>query len=611
MSVKYTREEIREKVTVSPRVLEELQGIVEDHLKKCGIFYRLFSRVKTPASLEHKYQIKNYGGDEKIQDLVGMRINLYFQDDIRHCKRLLEQCFHLNHWSESGEDISTFEQTKINGVFVLPDYLVDEISKDAWEMAIDKTFEVQIKTIFFEGWHEVEHDMRYKNKEIWADHPDSARRLNSILATLELCDDSIVSTFEDLAHDLYKANDFENMIRMHFRLKMKEMPLYEGLQEILMADGKTLAKKVFKFSRGKLVKMLFKQKTPIPINVNTILALVNEEALDSPEITAIMKEKHVFQDGKERGDKQKNKRPAFATLTPKMIFGCKVRLRVSEQEKTDRDTMFGEVSAITYDWLYQKYQSVFEAMPEHIWPGDYKTDGYEVSVEYMPENLCYEMYSSHVAPKTPGRIYKTQVRLYAAEEETDLVLEIKNYYKDMQKFNSQMFDFSYPSFYRQIYERAQWSVVDVEPLSREVDHVTGTEQAIQKKKLINDKGRCYPVVCIVRPEEDGPSDDWIRMLSRFSWMYAHVFSCDQKEELELFGGMTVADRTGGIYVVPARKEARDAIYHSWSEAENCKYNWRLGYDREELVHNILTGDAAFHHQMINEIRQILLRDCFY
>ncbi len=62
-------------------------------------------------------------------------------------------------------------------------------------MYIDDTFEIQIKTMFFEGWHEIEHDMRYKGEELWKNYKGFSRYFNSILATLELCDKSMVTLF--------------------------------------------------------------------------------------------------------------------------------------------------------------------------------------------------------------------------------------------------------------------------------------------------------------------------------------------------------------------------------------------------------------------------------
>ena len=59
---------------------------------------------------------------------------------------------------------SEFKPVKINGVFRLPDYLKQQISDETWEMCIDDTFEIQLKTVFFEGWHEIEHEDVYKRQ---------------------------------------------------------------------------------------------------------------------------------------------------------------------------------------------------------------------------------------------------------------------------------------------------------------------------------------------------------------------------------------------------------------------------------------------------------------
>lgn len=51
------------------------------------MLYRLFGRVKTPDSLKNKLELnpQKYQPDEggkKIQDVIGLRITLYFTDDV-------------------------------------------------------------------------------------------------------------------------------------------------------------------------------------------------------------------------------------------------------------------------------------------------------------------------------------------------------------------------------------------------------------------------------------------------------------------------------------------------------------------------------------------------
>ena len=66
---------------------------------------------------------------------------------------MMEHMFSLVEWSESEQNESEFKPVKINGVFRLPYYLKQQISDETWEMCIDDTFEIQLKTVFFEGWH--------------------------------------------------------------------------------------------------------------------------------------------------------------------------------------------------------------------------------------------------------------------------------------------------------------------------------------------------------------------------------------------------------------------------------------------------------------------------
>ena len=66
-------------------ISNKLESHIFQHLNQCGLMFRLFSRVKTISSLHHKMQIKGDSyktGKMKIQDIIGLRIVLYFQDDV-------------------------------------------------------------------------------------------------------------------------------------------------------------------------------------------------------------------------------------------------------------------------------------------------------------------------------------------------------------------------------------------------------------------------------------------------------------------------------------------------------------------------------------------------
>ena len=169
-------------------------------------------------------------------------------------------------------------------------------------MYIDDTFEIQIKTMFFEGWHEIEHDMRYKGEELWKNYKGFSRYFNSILATLELCDKSMVTLFEDLGHSLYKSGRWSDMIKSHFRLKLGEGQLYPEVAKLLDEDCdqqvENLAKRIYKTSKQTLVDQLLHRSRKVPINVNTIIALLNDSQFHDSRLTAIFKERDVYNDGR-------------------------------------------------------------------------------------------------------------------------------------------------------------------------------------------------------------------------------------------------------------------------------------------------------------------------
>ena len=101
--VTFTKEEIDRNVKVPAIVEVELRHLLEERLKQSGLYYRLFSRIKTSESLERKFQIKDYNQEKKIQDLIGLRIDVYFEDDLRICKQMLERMFSLVEWAESEQ----------------------------------------------------------------------------------------------------------------------------------------------------------------------------------------------------------------------------------------------------------------------------------------------------------------------------------------------------------------------------------------------------------------------------------------------------------------------------------------------------------------------------
>ena len=194
-------------IVVPGVVKDDLCGIVEDKLKKAGFYYRISSRIKTADSILEKMNRRKYGvkgsiyENRKLQDLIGLRIILYYEDDISIVRGLLDTLFsEPGEWETTEITDSEFHAMKINGVFKIPEYLRNMISNPELGDYVDSTLEIQIRTNAFEGWHEIEHDLQYKGSAFGDANASLSRRMNSILATLELCDDSLVKLLEDLGH---------------------------------------------------------------------------------------------------------------------------------------------------------------------------------------------------------------------------------------------------------------------------------------------------------------------------------------------------------------------------------------------------------------------------
>lgn len=642
--VQYTKEELDKVISVDSMIVRELEAIISDHLKKCGIFFRIFSRVKSTVSLEKKYKKKYYGpntDDGKIQDLIGIRVVLYFRSDLDICKEILESCFNKGDWSETAGDTKTFEQTKVNGVFRLPDYLVDKISPQTFKMWIDKTFEVQVKTIFFEGWHEVEHDMRYKNKEIWIkeEFKSSTRNLNSILATLELCDMSMETVLEELAHDLYKAQDYDNMLRMHFRLKFTDEKLYDGLQKLLEEDeSHRLAKNLFKCKREDLIRAFLKCRVPMPISVNTAVKLLNESksTLGSEEIRRVIKEsEELMNSANEEDDTTFYSSQPLKKLSTKPTFQSEVEIKPLKKGKAARKLVFQDVSNLIYNWLFIKYETIFDDLPKDLSDSQKQsfekiTDGFHVTVQY-DVNACYfHMKASHIATNVISRIYETEAILYVKEPTDDsgkekLMLQTFNSYRDYNNNSNyeKVANFSYPKFYKEICEGKSWKVIDCDVLKKRIKQLELTDDIAQFKKDILDPNRQYPMVCVVYKKDDSRkknskhwlSKAWIEKLCKAAWCYSIFFMCNEKVASELLGHEIKNEE---IYLImPAQYEDKRhenivediAIYrYNYKDVEECRYNWRIGYERDEKIHNFLTGAEAFQHKCINQLKLGVLRD---
>lgn len=612
----YTKEELSRRVKVPAIVEQDLKRIISDRLEQCGLYFRVFSRIKTATSMAHKFELKEYGDERKLQDLIGVRINLYFDDDVDICQHIMEHTFDVIDWSTSERSEEEFKPTKLNGVFRLPEYLKNQISSDTWEMYIDDTFEVQIKTIFFEGWHEIEHDMRYKGEELWKDYKGFSRYFNSILATLELCDKSMVTLFEDLGHALYKSGRWSDMIKAHFRLKLEDTVMYPEVEQLLNEDleqVENLAKRIYKTSKETLVDQLLKRSRKIPINVNTIIALLNDSQFRDSRLAAIFKARDVYNDGREESLAE-SRHYELRPLTRHPVFQMHTRVdgsRLRTEEEITPGLIFERSAEWIYRWIVQKYGDLFADMPHEI--TGYQEDmlGYHVAVNYWKDKGRMTMQVRHIDPEMGGRIWYSEASL-EIDGMQRVILKVNNGFAEPEREDGFAKErggifFSYPGYYKSIVDNVGvYNGIDC--LNRR--RILRREQIQALNQAIDDPGRLFPIVLIVsRETEEGLMDEeWLGQFrvsdfTRTVWRYAHVFTCYEdvgRELLETAGiGGRQQDDVPRLYILWPDGPVDD---YGPEDVTHCSFGRHLEARGDARTYDIVKGGQAFYHKIVTDLR---------
>lgn len=265
------------KFSFSDAIRKDIEGIITEKLTNLGIMFRIFSRNKNSISLTDKLKNPKYGKTHKIQDGIGVRIALYFNDDIEIVHEILNGIFSEREKDHSIDKTNAieFSAVRYNIVYdIPPELLANEHSFTNVKDRIDSTFELQIRSILSEGWHEVEHDLRYKSKPDWDGHDNESRKLNGIYATLETSEWTMIKIFDELAYKHYKNQNWEPMIRQKFRLRMQPIILNSEIKKYF-DDNTLIAKKFFRLLRKDIINSMAKENFTIPLNINSLIYFCN------------------------------------------------------------------------------------------------------------------------------------------------------------------------------------------------------------------------------------------------------------------------------------------------------------------------------------------------
>ena len=186
-------------------------------------------------------------------------------------------------------DSCTFKPQRLNITCRIPEEYIDDFRAglpEEFAPYIDESYEVQIRTIFSEGWHEVEHDLRYKCKEDWVGYENYSRTLNGVIATLETAEWSMTSLFKQMAYDNYCNGNYSAMLRNHLRVRIKGKGLSPKLCEFLR-NHTDVAFSVYNMDRMVFLFSVLLHKSRITLDYDTALFLINRMEIQNMDLMAL------------------------------------------------------------------------------------------------------------------------------------------------------------------------------------------------------------------------------------------------------------------------------------------------------------------------------------
>ena len=257
-------------------IAAKLTSDISESLSRCGIMFRIFSRVKSEDSIRKKLEVKYASKKVMLQDMIGIRVVLYFQDDV-DALALFYSVGDVVKKAIDEFDSSTFRPQRLNITSRIPAELVDEFVAalpEDFKNRIDPTYEIQVRTVFSEGWHEVEHDLRYKCKADWVGCESYSRALNGVIATLETAEWNMRSIFAEMSRHNFNHSDYTSMLRNKFHLRFRSDRLSEWLENYLK-ENRHLPEAVLNADRLIVVYTMLTHRAPFTLTYDNLIFLIN------------------------------------------------------------------------------------------------------------------------------------------------------------------------------------------------------------------------------------------------------------------------------------------------------------------------------------------------
>lgn len=596
--MRFKESEISEKIHIAQlegigeRLEEDITGILD----RAGIYFRIFHRAKTPFSIARKLEKDGYGfedGEKKLQDLIGLRVVVYYYDDMAIIRTILEETFRrVGEWSQTGTTEEEFKATKLNGVFRVPDEYQRIYNGDISGIPADFTFEVQLRTISFEGWHEIEHDMRYKSThgdEFWRNNEDLSRTLNCVLANLELCDWSTLSVFDKLAEYHFHEGNWEMMMKGKYRLRFDVQPLAPELVEFLN-ENPEVAYCLYRSERDQVIFAMLRDGHHDKITYNLVLKVTNNAVATYDGRTKRKLDKICRQVMKE----EKTARTERLELKPLDVTpSFQLHVTLSHDSRKEVEQEFLAAVQMIAVWAQGQLHNIAEGIPTE--PVDYELHeaGYNLKILGNVTLGFYKLSMDYVDTTRIGVVWRTNVSLEMGERirmnvDGDYCHTTDRLVRD---------SFSKPRFVDEIFRRIGYE--DVIPMTLKPGRIRNMKDIEKLSAFIADDRRNLPVILAVE-EEDAERQINVNRLAETVGTYAHVFLMEKAAIPMLVetSDYTKEELVGAVWVTFQGGEDK---FYTREMIANSRFDFnKYAFDEGNIY------EKAFRHKLVRLIKE---RNC--
>lgn len=151
------------------------------------------SRTKSLASFEEKRIRKRYTDPIKeTTDLTGLRILVYYPDEISRVKDIIEENFKVDRKNTVDKAAQLAkDQFAYGGINYVVSLSGDRLKLSEYREFRGLKFEIQLLTLCQYAWAEIQRKIEYKSEEVIS--PVLSRKLSRLVALFDLADDEFMS----------------------------------------------------------------------------------------------------------------------------------------------------------------------------------------------------------------------------------------------------------------------------------------------------------------------------------------------------------------------------------------------------------------------------------